>query len=470
MDVDGIEPEIAPAAPRSPTPPILGRNGRPMRLCRARRPYGDAPPPPPPVRPPDIELPPLPPTPEPQDDINPPPMNNLSYSTPKNSFGMYKIYPDIPSRDPDEDFDPYSLCDSTALQAPAAATAETIPFTSLFAPFLSATIALLMAWFYNGSNQKSVGELDKLVHEVILHDDFSKADLEGFSTKREHARLDMVPEDEDTAETPFSALQGWNSTTTVKIPLPAHKSKLSEDKAPLFEVKGLHFRPLLDVLKEAFQGADFKSFHTTPFQSLWDPSQNEDEDMPDLADISEDEDEEGDKWEEGPYFPRPSRPGHEHVYGEIYSSPAFLKAHSELPKDPMRPNIETIVAAYMFWSDSTHLANFGTASLWPLYTFFGNQSKYVRARPTSGAARHQAYIPSLPDDLADTYTLHHGKPPTPSMLTHLKRELMHGVWDILLSAEFIHAYVHGILVKCFDGIERLIFPRFFTYSADYPEK
>ncbi|KAJ7666669.1 hypothetical protein DFH06DRAFT_1184435 [Mycena polygramma] len=56
------------------------------------------------------------------------------------------------------------------------------------------------------------------------------------------------------------------------------------------------------------------------------------------------------------------------------------------------------------------------------------------------------------------------------MLAHLKRELMHGIWDLLLSPEFIHAYINGVVVKCYDGVERLIFPRFLTYGADYPEK
>ncbi|KAJ7325436.1 hypothetical protein DFH08DRAFT_926310 [Mycena albidolilacea] len=93
----------------------------------------------------------------------------------------------------------------------------------------------------------------------------------------------------------------------------------------------------------------------------------------------------------------------------------------------------------MLWSDSTHLANFGTVSLWPLYTFFGNLSKYMRAKPTSNSGYHQA-------------------------------ELMHAVWDLLLIPEFIHAYTHGIVVKSYDGIKHRIFPWFFTYGADYPEK
>jgi hypothetical protein len=65
----------------------------------------------------------------------------------------------------------------------------------------------------------------------------------------------------------------------------------------------------------------------------------------------------------------------------------------------------------------------------------------------------------------------YSKHPSAALLAHLKRELMQAVWKLLLSdPEFIHAYLHGKVVKCADGVERLIFPRFFTYSADYPEK
>jgi hypothetical protein len=56
------------------------------------------------------------------------------------------------------------------------------------------------------------------------------------------------------------------------------------------------------------------------------------------------------------------------------------------------------------------------------------------------------------------------------VLTHCKRELFHGVWRILLDEEFIHAYKNGIVIKCHDGVSQRVFPRIFTYSADYPEK
>jgi hypothetical protein len=56
------------------------------------------------------------------------------------------------------------------------------------------------------------------------------------------------------------------------------------------------------------------------------------------------------------------------------------------------------------------------------------------------------------------------------MLTHLRRELAHAVWILLMDDEFMHAYIHGIVFQLVDGIRRIFFLRFLTYSADYPEK
>ena len=47
---------------------------------------------------------------------------------------------------------------------------------------------------------------------------------------------------------------------------------------------------------------------------------------------------------------------------------------------------------------------------------------------------------------------------------------MQGVWRILLDDDFLDAYENGIVILFPDGIERRLFPQFFTYSADYPKK
>ena len=64
----------------------------------------------------------------------------------------------------------------------------------------------------------------------------------------------------------------------------------------------------------------------------------------------------------------------------------------------------------------------------------------------------------------------YGSAANANILTFLKRELVHAIWSLLLTDDFVKAYVSGIVVLCADGASRRLFPRFFTYSADYPEK
>nr|GAT49693.1 predicted protein [Mycena chlorophos] len=80
-------------------------------------------------------------------------------------------------------------------------------------------------------------------------------------------------------------------------------------------------------------------------------------------------------------------------------------------------------------------------------------------------------LAQLPDSFHDWFkSVSGGDPPSGDLLTHCRRELMHGVWRMLLDDEFLEAWEHGIVIVCEDGIERCFFPRIFTYSADYPEK
>jgi hypothetical protein len=55
-------------------------------------------------------------------------------------------------------------------------------------------------------------------------------------------------------------------------------------------------------------------------------------------------------------------------------------------------------------------------------------------------------------------------------MAHCRREALHAQWEVLLDDEFIDAYMHGVVIKCCDGITRRFYPRIFIYSADYPEK
>ena len=86
----------------------------------------------------------------------------------------------------------------------------------------------------------------------------------------------------------------------------------------------------------------------------------------------------------------------------MYDSDVFYDEHDKVqraPSDNQTCKREKVVAALMFWSDATHLAMFSTAKMWPVYMLFGNLSKYIRFKPSSGATKHLTYIPLLPDSL-----------------------------------------------------------------------
>lgn len=218
-----------------------------------------------------------------------------------------------------------------------------------------------MNWFYNSSLQKSIEDLRRLVDDVILAEDFDREDLRDFNPTREAKRLDRA--ENDPSSSIFSS-DGWHEAS-VEIRLPCEKEKFdAESDAPMFEVEGLYYRKPLEVLKAAFEEEGAKGFHTSPYKLFWQP----DEDKP------------------------PER-----IITELYTSDAMLQEHEKIRSQPHEPgcNLETVVAAIMLWSDSTHLASFGNAALWPIYMFIGNQSKYVRSKPTSFAAHHLAYIPKV---------------------------------------------------------------------------
>ncbi|PPR03767.1 hypothetical protein CVT24_007510 [Panaeolus cyanescens] len=419
------------------------------------------PPPPPPVYEPSIPEPPasepLPPPVIASEPLPPPVIG--TYATELNEFNMFRVYPTLPTHEVDENKDINNLCDAPGLAHTTIVSEQsrqqasgllrpgpqmetsTSTNTNIFAPFLNATIYRLFKWFYSGSNMKSSGEVQRLVDDVINQPDFQPSHLHNFSTQREFARIDAYGEE----GSPFSSQAGWKtSSVTIHLPL-EQTSHESESTSPTLEVKNVQHRSLIEVIKSAFSMDSAKNFHFTPFKQYFKPT-------PDAV---------------------PER-----VISELYNSDAFYDEHvrlmqtqAEVRRSSSEPWYEPVIAAMMFWSDSTHLANFGNASLWPVYLFFGNLSKYTRAKPSSCSAHHVAYVPSLPPDLQDIYRdIYNGISATDNTITFLKRELMHAIWLLMLDEEFVHAYVHGIVMQCADGIWRRIFPRIFTYSADYPEK
>ncbi|EPQ53855.1 hypothetical protein GLOTRDRAFT_44791 [Gloeophyllum trabeum ATCC 11539] len=165
-------------------------------------------------------------------------------------------------------------------------------------------------------------------------------------------------------------------------------------------------------------------------------------------------------------------PEAERIFDELYTSRAWLEADAELQQQAQEPGCTRprAIAAIMLASDSTHVAQFGQAKLWPAYMYFGNQSKYVRCQPQSHAAHHIGYFPSVSFSAGPCFVFVLRSGAAAPLLAHCRRELFQGAWKTLLDDEFMEAYEHGIVITCVDGIERRIFPRIFVYSADYPEK
>ncbi|KAF8223215.1 hypothetical protein L208DRAFT_1518627 [Tricholoma matsutake] len=290
----------------------------------------------------------------------------ILFRTECDNFGLYREYITFPTTDPEADQDLDDIYDIpgkpstesgqhwwTGVGAMFNAATENI-----YHPFLNATVCRLMNWLYSGSNQKSIVELDRLVKEVLIQDDFDVSDLKGFSAARELRCLDTMED-----EAAFSGEAGWKESS-VKIRLPVDKQKLKEAVAPTFEIPGVWHRDLLEVICTAFEDTKTQFYHLTPLRLFWKPT-------PD------------------------SKP--ERVVTDLYNSDAFLQEHEKLQQQPseMGCDLEWVVAAIMVWSDSTHLANFGQASLWPIYLFLGNQSKYQHTKPSQFAVHHLVYIPSV---------------------------------------------------------------------------
>lgn len=370
--------------------------------------------------------------------------DHLATST--NSFGLWRKYLHRPTFDPDcfvpkEDLlvQPGRRADLSDLLASDDTLESDSDPGHLHA---NRSYGLLSEWQGSGSNTKSNAEVDRLVHEVLLHPDFRLDHIKKFRAQRVANEIDKQKET-------TTHLNGFTEAS-VGIEVPSGSKEIPPQT---FQIRGLYYRSILSQIRAAFAGPLASKLHLSPYRLYL---------------------------QKGAAAGEPSdQTASERVYCEVYDSDIFIEEHDKVqrsknpPEDP-HCSREKVIAALMLWSDSTHLTNFGMAKLWPIYMALGNLSKYIRSLPNSGAFQHLAYIPSLPDSLNDELAKWHTQWTKPSqrrdLLTHCRRELMHSVWRFLLDDEFVHAYTYGIVIKCVDGVERRVFPRLFTYSADYPEK
>ncbi|KAG2337819.1 hypothetical protein BDR05DRAFT_952336 [Suillus weaverae] len=313
----------------------------------------------------------------------------IPFETEPNEAGLYQIYPTRPSVPPNKN----SL--ESVTNAPMLAGGDRVPDSShiteglsskeigqedLYVAFSNPTSGLLMAYQYSGTGHQSVAELQQLTGFIgdLL---FNNIDAASFSHTQESKNIDAYLEKKSN---PFWEEFGWHQSA-VKIRLPKEGKKWNtETEAPELKISGD------DVAT---------TYNMTPYREYWK--------SPDGHNIE--------------------------IFSEAYSSPEMIETYKEINNLPHEAgdDLECIVASLMFWSDATHLANFGDASLWPFYLYFSNQSKYTRGKPTASTCHHIAYIPSLPKDLQDQYRAIFGEPCTSQVYTHCK--LIHyGVQTLML--------------------------------------
>jgi len=390
MDVDAnvLPPQRSPSPPPRPS-------GRPNRRTRLPRRYRDDLPPNP--NPPIIAVP------EPEEE----PVECAGHASPEarelpkstvfctetNSFGVYRRYAlGPPTITPDESFTLSSVSNSISIaRDPADSRSNASWWSSFgssslesvekeppnyFAPFFNPSTFLLMSWYYNGSSVKSYADVDKLIHNVIRHEDFNASDFgPTFSTAREAERMDKNQQSTsknqpstssaNSESLPFRPEDGWIKGS-ISIPVPCDGCKFrSEADAPRFVVDGIWYRRPLEVLKRAFSEPAAEKFHTTPFKEYWKPSEDEPE---------------------------------ERIYSETFTGDVFNAEYEALRatrREGPNAKLEPFIAGIIFYSDATHLTSFGTASLYPMYMYVGNQSQYTRAKPSEFTAHHIAYIPKV---------------------------------------------------------------------------
>ncbi|KAF9538744.1 hypothetical protein CPC08DRAFT_738832 [Agrocybe pediades] len=252
--------------------------------------------------------------------------------------------------------------------------------------------------------------------------------------------------DEERANPSSSSLpfmkddDGWRAgSVSIRVPCDGVQHN-SEDTAPSFLVEGIYYRKPMHVIRRAFTEPAVELYHITPYKEYWIPSKD-------------------------------AKP--ERLIGETYTADYFNAEYEKLCSQPRTgPNkdLEPFIAGIILYSDSTHLTNFGDASLWPIYMYIGNQSKYIRMKPSEFGVHHLAYIPKLDDRIQDFYQEHFQKPATKDTLTHLRRELMQAVWELILDEDTVNAYAYGEKFRLYDEVDHALYLRFLFYSMDYPEK
>lgn len=206
--------------------------------------------------------------------------------------------------------------------------------------------------------------------KMVCHPRFNQLDVQRDTVRK---LQDLINGLDSNESSPLGIGWGWKNSSIV-LSIPRRKIPRNPKVPPPvnFLVPGLRHHSIIHVLHAALEQyrAPHEQLHYTPFKEYVQLPGSEDSDH------------------------------YERIYSEVYTSNAMIQedaAIQALPPedDDLGVPLPRAVAALMFWSDATQLANFGSAKLWPLYLFLGNLSKWTRGKATSRECYHIAYFNSV---------------------------------------------------------------------------
>jgi hypothetical protein len=301
-------------------------------------------------------------------------------TTKSNSFGLFREYFERPNHLPDSIRDLSSLTSrSTQMRFLKDETSGGFKpiYRSGFGPCKNASLFAFEFWWWVCGGKKTLEARDQLL-DLLFWDRFDLEALRGINLRDIDDKLSAPLEVLETDYDYFRA-GGWKEyEIELTIPIPNRKynydschQQATQGGNPaelynmdnIFKVPGFYIRRLSTIISEALTGKTAEHFHWLPFRNVW---------------------------------KHPTTLRQQDVYGELYSSKIWMDAHQDIQHLEIPGcSLPRAVAALMFWSDSTCVSQFGTHSLWPIYLFFGNQSKYERSRPSSMAGHHVAFLPKV---------------------------------------------------------------------------
>jgi len=281
------------------------------------------------------------------------------FKTQPNKFGLVRVFRSkvgLPSHDPEEQSTNTHPC----LSQPPFAANSSMPLIisapdNPFHPYPNESSFRLGDWYWNHGPQKSHANF-KLLLDIIGDLEYNPDNVRNTNWKEINKELGSGSDGQD-------ASTGW-SRSPITISVPFHRRTPNLGHCD-YTVLDFHHRWLVSIIRKKLSDPfHHRIYHYEPYELRWQP---------------------------------PNKAHDVRVHGELYVSDAFIKAQEQLLASPREPDCDLprCIAALMFWSDAMQLTLFGSAKLWPLYLYFGNQSKYMRCQPSSKLCSHVAYFQSV---------------------------------------------------------------------------